>query len=125
MPRAKRTTATPATTASTTSSSQPTSASPISEAGPNAVRLTLSVKPNSKSSGIESVGDESISVHLSEPARDGKANSELRDLFSSVLGVKKRDVTLEYGSKSHDKTLLVSNISSAVVLEKLKAASQS
>lgn len=39
--------------------------------------------------------------------RDGAANEELIDFFSHVLGVKSRNIALDVGKKSRNKTLLI------------------
>ena len=39
-----------------------------------------------------------------------------------MLGVKKRDVELEHGSRGHEKVLLISSITCAQVSERLAAA---
>ncbi|KAK7822721.1 g-type lectin s-receptor-like serine/threonine-protein kinase lecrk1 [Quercus suber] len=51
--------------------------------------------------------DEAVGVQIDAPARDGEANAALLDFISSVLGVKRRQVSVGSGSKSRDKVVIV------------------
>lgn len=86
------------------------------------VRLVVRVKPNSRSNSVEAVDDEAVSVHVAAEARDGKANAELVEFVAEALGVHRRDVTVDKGSRSHDKVVLVAGISAETALERLRRA---
>ena len=83
------------------------------------VKLVVSVKPNSKTNSVECVDDEYVSVHVAAEARDGKANAELLEYIGEVLGVHKRDVSVDKGSRSHGKLILVSGIDAETAYSKL------
>lgn len=48
-----------------------------------------------------------ITTILRPPNREGAANEELIDFMSHVLGVRSRCISLEVGSKSRNKMLIV------------------
>ena len=84
------------------------------------VKLVVSVKPNSKTNSVECVDDEAVSLHIAAEPKDGKANSELLEYVAEVLGVHKRDVSVDKGSRSHGKLVLVSGIGAENAYERLK-----
>lgn len=86
---------------------------------PNNCKLVVSAKPNSKENAIEAVDDECVSVHIAEEPKDGKANTELVEYLAEVLGVKKRDISLDKGSRSHNKLFLVMGVAPAQAHQKL------
>lgn len=61
-------------------------------------------------------------MQIDAPARDGEANAALIDFISSVLGVKRRQVSLGSGSKSREKIVLVEDSSLQSVYDALKKA---
>ncbi|KAG2575851.1 UPF0235 protein C15orf40 homolog isoform X1 [Panicum virgatum] len=74
---------------------------------PSTVAISIHAKPGSKVATITEIGDEAVGVQIDAPARDGEANAALVDFISSVLGVKKREVSIGSGSKSREKVVLV------------------
>ena len=66
------------------------------------------------------MSDESVGVAISAPPVEGEANTELVKYLASVLGMRKSDVTLDRGSKSRQKVVVVSGTTVEKVLEKLK-----
>ncbi|GMH24499.1 hypothetical protein Nepgr_026342 [Nepenthes gracilis] len=77
---------------------------------PSSVAITIHAKPGSKISSITDVNDEAVGVQIDAPARDGEANAALLDYISSVIGVKRRQVSIGSGSKSRDKVVIVEDI---------------
>lgn len=86
------------------------------------VRLVVCVKPNSRSNSVESVDDDAVSLHIAAEAKDGKANAELVEYVAEVLSVHRRDVTVDKGSRSHDKLVLVSGVDATTAHARLKSA---
>lgn len=86
------------------------------------VRLVARVKPNAKESRIEGIDDDAVSVAVAEIAQDGRANTALVEFLAEALGVKKRDVTLERGAKSHDKSISVSGITASQTFQRISSA---
>ncbi|XP_010551181.1 PREDICTED: UPF0235 protein C15orf40 [Tarenaya hassleriana] len=91
---------------------------------PSSVAITIHAKPGSKSASITDVSEEAVGVQIDAPARDGEANAALVDFMSSVLGVKRRQVSIGSGSKSRDKVVIVENMALQSVFEALSKASK-
>lgn len=78
-------------------------------------------KPGAKVNAITGIGEEMVGVQIAAPPVDGEANTTLVKFLSKVLGVKKSDVSLDKGSRSRQKTVLVSGLDRQTVLEKLSS----
>ncbi|RZS22967.1 hypothetical protein BHM03_00055814 [Ensete ventricosum] len=89
---------------------------------PSTVAITIHAKPGSKVATITDVGDEAVGVQIDAPARDGEANAALLEYIGSLLGVKKRQVSIGSGSKSRDKVVLVQDATLQSVSEALNKA---
>ena len=65
-------------------------------------------------------------MSVKDPPKDGEANEGIKEYLAGVLGIKKRDVELAKGGKSHDKLLSIDPTSEKLtvdkVIELLKAA---
>lgn len=84
--------------------------------------LRVHAKPGAKQNTITDIMDEAIAVQIAAPPVDGEANAELVKYIAKVLQLRKSDVSVERGSKSREKTLLVSGDTDLVrVLTLLKA----
>lgn len=68
--------------------------------------MIIRAKPGAKRNGVLDIG-ETVVVQIAEPPRDGKANAQLCEFFSSLLSVKKSQVSLTSGMKSKDKVVVV------------------
>jgi len=88
--------------------------------------ITLNVAPNARNSSVKGISEEEVSLSICQPPVDGKANEEVVEYISGLLGVKKRQVTLDKGSKSRNKVVVVTGeISREEVYHKLLQASSS
>ncbi|GFZ14350.1 hypothetical protein Acr_24g0005400 [Actinidia rufa] len=74
---------------------------------PSSVAITIHAKPGSKIATITDISDYALGVQIDAPAKDGEANAALLDYISSVIGVKRRQVSIGSGSKSRDKVVIV------------------
>ncbi|KQJ85414.1 UPF0235 protein C15orf40 homolog [Brachypodium distachyon] len=92
---------------------------------PSTVAISVHAKPGSKVATITEIGEEAVGVQIDAPARDGEANAALVDFISSVLGVKKREVSIGSGSKSREKVVLVQEATLQGVFDALKKACDS
>ncbi len=73
--------------------------------------IKVIVKPNSKSKKfVEEITDEFVVINLRDPAREGKANTELVKRLSKTLGISTSSVQIVRGHKSRDKTVVVDGI---------------
>ncbi|XP_015869096.1 uncharacterized protein LOC107408414 isoform X2 [Ziziphus jujuba] len=108
---------------STTSSSKFPSC--IRSVPPSSVAITIHAKPGSKLSSITDFSDEALGVQIDAPPKDGEANAALLEYISSVLGVKRRQVSIGSGSKSRDKVVIVEDVSLQSIFDALDKASKS
>lgn len=73
----------------------------------DAVVFRVRVAPRASQSAVLGVHDGALKVALTAPPVDGAANAALVELLAKVLGVAKRDVTLEQGHTSRSKRFRV------------------
>ncbi|PQQ13368.1 UPF0235 protein C15orf40 [Prunus yedoensis var. nudiflora] len=92
---------------------------------PSSVAITIHAKPGSKIASITDFSDEALGVQIDAPAKDGEANAALLDYISSVLGAKRRQVSIGSGSKSRDKVVIVEEMTLQSVFDILDKASKS
>ncbi|KAL0278472.1 UNVERIFIED_CONTAM: hypothetical protein PYX00_000289 [Menopon gallinae] len=71
------------------------------------VVIRILAKPGAKSNGITDISDDGVGVQIAGKAVDGEANSELLKYLTSVLNVKKNEISLNTGFKSRQKTVLI------------------
>lgn len=69
--------------------------------------IRIHAKPGAKQNGITDISADAIGVQIAAPPVDGEANTELVKYLSKVLQLRKSDVSLDRGSKSREKTVLV------------------
>lgn len=86
---------------------------------PSSVAITIHAKPGSKLATITDFSDEALGVQIDAPAKDGEANAALLDYISSVIGVKRRQVSIGSGSKSRDKVVVVEEVTLQSVFDAL------
>lgn len=83
------------------------------------IAIAIRAKPNSKQSGVISVGEECVEVQIAAPPIDGEANAELIRFLSDVLEVRKTFVSVDRGNKSRVKSVLLEH-GSGLTVEKVK-----
>jgi hypothetical protein len=84
-------------------------------------KIQIHVSPGSKINKIQGISAEFIiSIKLTAPAIEGKANSGLIRYLSEVFGMPKSRFTLERGDRSRDKLVKIRGLSNDDVLAKLK-----
>ncbi len=82
--------------------------------------LRVLVRPNSRNRDlIYHLSETELVVNLKRSAREGKANTELVKRIAKVLGISTGDIKLVSGHRSREKTLLISSMSAAQVLQVL------
>ena len=73
--------------------------------------LRVVVKPNSKEKKlIAERNPDSISINLSSPAREGKANTELVKKLSKLLKLSSNAIRIVAGHKSREKIILIDGL---------------
>ncbi|XP_058446784.1 UPF0235 protein C15orf40 homolog [Malaya genurostris] len=71
------------------------------------VLIKILAKPGSKTNGITDIGEEEIGIQIAAPPIDGEANTELVKYLAKLLELRKSDVSLDKGSKSRQKTIVL------------------
>lgn len=71
------------------------------------VLIKILAKPGSKTNGITGIEDEGVGVQIAAPPIDGEANTELVKYLAKLLDLRKSDVSLDRGSKSRQKTIVL------------------
>ncbi|XP_076750598.1 UPF0235 protein C15orf40 homolog [Xylocopa sonorina] len=84
------------------------------------VTIKVQAKPGAKHNNITDISDDAVGVAISAPPVEGEANTELVKYLASVLGMRKSDVSLDRGSKSRQKVIIVSGTTAEKVLDKLR-----
>ncbi|XP_066585618.1 UPF0235 protein C15orf40 homolog isoform X1 [Prorops nasuta] len=84
------------------------------------VSIKVQAKPGAKQNNITDISEEAVGIAISAPPVEGEANTELVKYLASVLGMRKSDVSLDRGSRSRQKIVLVSGTTVENVVEKLK-----
>ena len=71
----------------------------------NLIFINLTVKPNSKQDCVQELDSESLSICVASEAKNGEANTNVVELIADMFKVKKYQVDLVRGHKSHDKVV--------------------
>lgn len=87
---------------------------PVYEDKNGDIIVRIQAKPGSKTNAITDINDEGVSVQIAAPAIEGEANAELIKYISSILEIKKNEVSLDRGSKSRTKLLTITNKNASV-----------
>jgi uncharacterized protein (TIGR00251 family) len=77
--------------------------------------IDLYVQPGAKVSQICGLHGERLKLKISSPPVDGKANSEVIEFFSKILGLTKHDVKIVSGDKSRNKRVAVAVVSEEII----------
>jgi uncharacterized protein (TIGR00251 family) len=87
------------------------------------VKLLLRVQPGAKRSALLArLADGQWKVAVAAPPVEGKANEAVVELVSRLLGIKRRQVTLQRGTSSRSKVIEVEGVSAAEAESRLAAA---
>ncbi|EDV96349.1 GH15254 [Drosophila grimshawi] len=82
--------------------------------------IKILAKPGAKQNGITDIGLEGVGVQIAAPPSEGEANAELVKFLSKVLGLRKSDVSLDKGSRSKNKLILITKgVSTVEAIEQL------
>jgi uncharacterized protein len=74
------------------------------------LRISVKVKPNSKNSKLEKMGDQNVwTAWLKSPPVDGKANQELVALIANHFSCKKKSVSIKQGRNGRLKLIEITS----------------
>lgn len=85
-------------------------------------KITVHVQPNARRSEALGFDDGVLRVKIGAPPVKGRANNELIEFLSELLGVGKSSVTIEKGATSRSKVIGVSGLSQDDIVNRLAAA---
>jgi len=69
--------------------------------------LLLLVQPRASSSRIVGEHGGRLKIAISAPAVDGKANEALTEFLAKILGVPKRDISIDSGATERQKSVII------------------
>lgn len=75
----------------------------------NNILIKILAKPGAKQNNVCDISEEGVGIQINAPPKEGEANTELIKYISSVLGIRKSDVSLEKGMKSRQKIVKISH----------------
>jgi uncharacterized protein (TIGR00251 family) len=85
-------------------------------------RISVQVHPGAKKNEIMRFQDGVRHIKIAAPPVEGKANIELVDFLSEVLGVSKSRITIEKGTTSRKKLIVVEGLTEAEVTKRLQTS---
>ncbi|XP_063433285.1 UPF0235 protein C15orf40 homolog [Mytilus trossulus] len=100
---------------------QPTDDGPVNTKPDKSVSIKILAKPGAKHNSITGFEDDGIGVQISAPPVDGEANTELVKYMAKVLGIRKSDISLDKGSRSRNKVLVVNGLEKDVIITNIKS----
>ena len=84
------------------------------------VIIRVKVTPNSSKNQITGERDDRLTVKLTSPPVEGKANKQLLKFIGKKLGAPSSSITILRGQSSREKVLLVPGIDERTAMERLK-----
>lgn len=109
-----------AAAAASTPPAPATPTTPVTVGKSGNIAIKILAKPGAKQNGITDIGLEGVGVQIAAPPSEGEANAELVKFLSKVLGLRKSDVSLDKGSRSRNKIILISKgVSTVEAIEQL------
>ena len=85
------------------------------------IRLAIKVTPNASRNEITDFKDGVLQLKIAAPPLKGKANKEIIDFLSRVLGVKKSSIAIIRGLTSRNKIIAIEEMSGDEVLKRISA----
>jgi hypothetical protein len=86
------------------------------------VRILVQVHPGAKQNAIVRFENGVWHIKIAAPPVEGKANKELIEFLSEVLGVSKSRITIEKGTTSRRKLIVVEGVTEAEVTKRLQTS---
>lgn len=84
------------------------------------VRISIRVHPGAKQNAIVRLENGVWHIKIAASPVEGKANRELIEFISEVLGVSKSRITIEKGTTSRKKLIAVEGVTEAEVTKRLQ-----
>lgn len=88
------------------------------------MNITVQIQPNARRNEVLGFDEGDLRVKIAAPPVKGKANKELIDFLSKLLGISKSSITIEKGVTSRRKVITIEGLSQAKILQRLGAESR-
>ena len=85
----------------------------------NAVIFSVKVVPRSSKTAVAGLLGGMLKIKLAAAPEKGKANESLVEFLADTLGVKRNTITITSGHTSPVKTIQITGVTSAAILQKL------
>jgi hypothetical protein len=90
----------------------------------NQARLVVQVQPNARQNEVTNFENGVLQVRIAAPPIKGKANKELIEFLSKLLGINKSNLTMEKGMSSKRKVIAIKQLTPAQISERLGTGQQ-
>lgn len=84
-------------------------------------RIFIKVQPNAGRNQVVDFNNNVWKVKIAAPPDKGKANKEIIEFISDILGLRKDSITILKGETSHNKLIAITGINQEEVTAKLEA----
>jgi uncharacterized protein len=84
------------------------------------VIISVKVTPNSSRNAVIQGSEDLLTVKLTSPPVEGKANKDLLKFLAKKMRVAPSSITILKGHASREKTLLIAGVNQATVRERLE-----
>ena len=74
------------------------------------ISLQVKVQPRSSRKGVEGIAGDIVKVYLTSPPAEGAANTQLIEVLSETLGVKKSAIHIIKGFSSRHKLIEIKGV---------------
>jgi uncharacterized protein len=85
-----------------------------------AAKVNVRLKPRASKCAIKVCGPGDVEVSVTSPPVDNRANEQLIDYLSDILGVAKTSLSIIKGGHSRNKVVLIEGLGEDEALERLK-----
>ncbi|MFA5628841.1 MAG: DUF167 domain-containing protein [Dehalococcoidales bacterium] len=91
----------------------------LQETGETNAKIAVQITPAASKNEIVGMQDDVLRIKINAPPTKGKANKELINYLSRLLGISKSSLEIVKGHTSKNKLIAIDGLSKIAVLEKL------
>ncbi len=85
----------------------------------NSIKISVKVQPSAGRNEVTGLTNGVWKIKVSAPPDKGKANQELIEFLSDILGQKKDQITIVKGQTSHNKLIAIEGLTQAEITARL------
>ena len=82
------------------------------------VRIVVRVQPNASRNEVLGFKDDVLRMKIAAPPVKGKANQELIEFLSDILGIRKSDLFIEKGTTGKKKVISITGLTQTQIIER-------